>query len=111
MKLGTRIANRMKELGLTQVELARKSGLTQQVISQYIRSKSLPGYKAISALLMTLEVTPEWFFDTDECVAQANTSNGLAKKVDDLAQKGDGLKQRVDGLEERVDELEEKVND
>ena len=111
MKLGTRIASRMKELGLTQVELARKSGLTQQVISQYIRSKSLPGYKAIVALLMALEVTPEWFFDADECVPKADVGNGIAKRVDDLEQKGDGLKQRVDGLEERVDGLEEKVND
>ena len=56
MELGQRIYNRMRNLGLTQVELAKKTGLTQQVISQYIRDRSRPGYKAILGLMRGLEV-------------------------------------------------------
>jgi ABC-type transport system substrate-binding protein/transcriptional regulator with XRE-family HTH domain len=66
MELGQRIAHRMRELGLTQVELARKSGLTQQVISQYIRGRSKPGYNAIAALIRALEVNSTWFFEETE---------------------------------------------
>ena len=66
MDLGTRIAYRLRELGLTQVELARKSGLTQQVISQYIRGKSKPGFDAVTALIDGLEVEPDWFFRPGE---------------------------------------------
>lgn len=104
MRLGTRIADRMKELGLTQVGLARKSELTQQVISQYIRGKSLPGYKAIAALMAALEVTPEWFFDADECVARPNANSDLAKDVEDLKQRTGNLEERVDDLEQKMDE-------
>ena len=66
MELGKRIDRRMKELGLTQVKLAQKSGLTQQAISQYIRGKSKPGYDAIAALLKALEVNSAWFFEERE---------------------------------------------
>ncbi len=34
MKLGEKIARRMKALSLNQVKLAKRSGLTQQAVSQ-----------------------------------------------------------------------------
>jgi len=55
----------MKELGLTQAQLARRSGLSQQIISNYINNKFKPGYDAIIALARALEVHPVWFFDED----------------------------------------------
>ena len=63
MEVGERIAKRMKELGLNQVTLGQKSGLTQQIISQYVRGRSKPGYNAIAALSRGLEVNPGWFFE------------------------------------------------
>jgi peptide/nickel transport system substrate-binding protein len=53
----------MKELGLTQAQLADKSGLSQQIISNYINNKFKPGYDAILALSNALDVNPSWFFD------------------------------------------------
>ena len=66
MPLGERIYIRMKNLSLTQVELAKKTGLTQQVVSQYIRNRSRPGYNAIISLMKGLEVKSEWFFEGAE---------------------------------------------
>ena len=66
MQLGQRIARRMKELGLTQMQLAKRSGIRQQTISQYIRGKFKPGFDAIFALSKALWVDPGWFFQTGE---------------------------------------------
>ena len=63
MTLGYRIYVRMKELRLTQAQLAERSGLSQQIISNYINNKFKPGYEAILALSKALEISPLWFFD------------------------------------------------
>ena len=63
MKLGYLIYIRMKELGLKQRQLAEKTGLSQQIISNYINNKFKPGYDAILALAKALDVEPNWFFD------------------------------------------------
>jgi len=61
MTMGIRVRIKRKELGLTQVELARKSGLTQATISrvenceiQELRSG------AIMALALALRVTTDF---------------------------------------------------
>jgi transcriptional regulator with XRE-family HTH domain len=66
MELGKRIADRMKRLGLTQVQLAKRTGLTQQAISQYIRGQVKPGYDNLVSLAQGLAVKPGWFFSEDE---------------------------------------------
>lgn len=66
MPLGERLAHRLEELGLTQRELARKTGFTQPAISKYIRGETLPGYNAIKALAEVLGVNPNWFFEERE---------------------------------------------
>ena len=65
MTLGYRIYVRMKELRLTQAQLAERSGLSQQIISNYINNKFKPGYEAILALSKALEISPVWFFDEE----------------------------------------------
>ena len=63
MKLGEKIARRMKALNLTQVKLAKRSGVTQQAISQYVRCQSKPSYNAIIGLSIGLEVSEQWLFE------------------------------------------------
>jgi ABC-type transport system substrate-binding protein len=62
MQFGRRIALRLKELGLTQGQLAEKTGVTQSVISKYVRGKTTPSYDAIVSLSKVLDVHPGWFF-------------------------------------------------
>jgi peptide/nickel transport system substrate-binding protein len=70
MELGERIARRMKELGQTQMEVARAAGLTQQAISQYVRGKFKPGYEALTALAPALKVDVTWFFESSGSLSQ-----------------------------------------
>jgi len=65
VNLGYRIYVRMKELRLTQAQLAERSGLSQQIISSYINNKFKPGYDAILALSKALEISPLWFFEEE----------------------------------------------
>ncbi|MBC8235957.1 helix-turn-helix transcriptional regulator [bacterium] len=76
MKLGYRIYVQMKELGLTQAQLAEKSGLSQQIISNYINNKFKPGYDAILALSKALGVRAEWFFMDNAQQRQKSDTNG-----------------------------------
>jgi MarR-like DNA-binding transcriptional regulator SgrR of sgrS sRNA len=79
----------MKELGLTQAQLADRSGLSQQIISNYINNKFKPGYDAILALSEALEVKPEWFFDesaipTEEAIALGKIQRGGTLRIGHL---------------------------
>jgi ABC-type transport system substrate-binding protein/lambda repressor-like predicted transcriptional regulator len=62
MQLGARIYRLLKEMGLTQKQLAEKTGLTPQAINNYVRSKGKPSYEAIVKLSEVLGVHPGWFF-------------------------------------------------
>jgi ABC-type transport system substrate-binding protein/transcriptional regulator with XRE-family HTH domain len=66
MELGKKIADRLKELKLTQTELAARSGITQAAINKYIKNRSKPAYNNILKLAQVLKVPPGWFFPADE---------------------------------------------
>jgi len=68
IKLGYRIYVQLRELGLTQAQLSELSGLSQQIISNYVNNKFKPGYDSIIALSQALKVTPAWFFGEEEAV-------------------------------------------
>ncbi|MCZ6680198.1 MAG: ABC transporter substrate-binding protein [Candidatus Poribacteria bacterium] len=70
MQLGKQIAQRMKQLGITQRQLGKKTGLTQQAISKYVRDKTRPSYEVILKLSKELAVPPGWFFPDSESVPQ-----------------------------------------
>jgi transcriptional regulator with XRE-family HTH domain len=58
-ELGLQIARLRKEKGYTQVELAKKMGITQVLISAYERGRIKPGYEIISSFAQALEVTTD----------------------------------------------------
>ena len=60
--MGKRIQKRLEELGLTQGQLAKQTGLKQQTISKYATGHCKPSYGAIVVLCKELEVEPNWFF-------------------------------------------------
>ena len=82
MQLGKRLAIRLKELGLTQRQVADKSGLTQPAISKYIRNQTKPSYQAIAKLSRILEVHPGWFFPEHETegASPQRASTGLSRQ-------------------------------
>ncbi|EFR31994.1 helix-turn-helix domain-containing protein [Eremococcus coleocola] len=53
--LGRLIANRRKELGMTQLDLARRMGVTDKAVSKWERDLSFPDLSSIPNLAETLD--------------------------------------------------------
>lgn len=56
MTVGERIAQYREEAGMSQRELAKKSGLTSPAICQYESGKRVPDLKCFVAICSTLKV-------------------------------------------------------
>jgi transcriptional regulator with XRE-family HTH domain len=72
-ELGLQIARLRKQKGYTQVELAKKMGITQVLISAYERGRIKPGYEIISSFAQALEVT------TDELLGLKDPKTAIKK--------------------------------
>lgn len=57
--LGKRLTRLRKERGLTQIDLAKKIGITQVLVSDYERERLRPHYEMIIRLAMALKVTTD----------------------------------------------------
>lgn len=66
MSVGGRIAQMREELGLTQTELANKSGLKPPTISQYESGLRNPSYEALIKLSNALNVTTDYLITGKE---------------------------------------------
>lgn len=56
----TRIKSRMKELDLTQEELAQKMGLTRGAVTHYLAGRRIPPLKQFQKLASILKADPAW---------------------------------------------------
>lgn len=61
MTLGNRIRSRREELGLNQIELAKKTRLTQATISRIESDKLIPKATTLIVLAITLDLAPNEF--------------------------------------------------
>lgn len=67
MKIGDRIRERRKILGLTQKELARKVKVSSQVVSNWERGYTDPDHDDIARLAEALETSSDYLLNrTDE---------------------------------------------
>jgi transcriptional regulator with XRE-family HTH domain len=57
--LGKRIASLRKQRGLTQVELAKKLGVAQPILSNYEHGKLRPNHQVLAALAKALAVSTD----------------------------------------------------
>jgi len=57
--IGERIARIRKEKGYTQIELSKKIGITQVLISSYERNRLRPPHEIITGLAQTLGITTD----------------------------------------------------
>ncbi len=64
--LGEKIRQARKELGLTQVELGRLLGLTQNSVSLYEKGLNQPSSESLTKLSQILHVTTDYLLGTDE---------------------------------------------
>lgn len=62
--LSDRIRRRMRDLDMSQVELSRRSGVSQPYISQITTGRRgvRPGHRTVARLADALDVSPEFFY-------------------------------------------------
>lgn len=65
MTLGNKIRSRREELGLTQVELAEKTRLTQGYISRIEGNSFIPKSTTLTVLALALDLSPNAFLKDD----------------------------------------------
>ena len=82
--IGRNIRNLRKEKGLSQAELARKTGVSQKVISAYERNYRLPSSTFIPVVAETLGTTPDALYDTGEGKSSGLKRSSLWKIVERL---------------------------
>jgi transcriptional regulator with XRE-family HTH domain len=82
--IGRNIRNLRKNKGLSQTELARKTGVSQKVISAYERNYRLPPSTFIPRVAETLGTTPDALYDTGEGKGGGLKKNALWKIVERL---------------------------
>lgn len=61
MEFAKKLVNLMRDHNLNQADLARKSGLTRDAISTYVRARSMPEPQNLAKLAKTLGVEPSYF--------------------------------------------------
>lgn len=76
----SRIKVRMKELGLTQAELASRLGITRSAITHYITGRRIPPLKQFEKLSLVLKTDPGWLqfgIINDAATSHETTSHTL----------------------------------
>lgn len=53
-----KIAEAIKQSGLTQTEIGKKIGISQQTVSHYIKGDKLPALDTLANLCVTLDIDP-----------------------------------------------------
>lgn len=70
-KIGKYIAEKRKELGITQKQLADRVGLTDKAVSKWERGKSIPDHAVITDLCKALDISVNEFLSGEDIVEEA----------------------------------------
>ena len=76
----------MKEKGITQKQLAKKSNIAESSVSRYLKAKNRPRLDIVINFAKVLDVRPEYLLDDDDMSDNAFTliSTAVARKGNEL---------------------------
>lgn len=87
-ELSHRIANRVRQLRIerswSQPELARRSSLSNAMVSMVERGERTPSLDALASLATALEVDPSVLLSADESAAMRGDARRLAEELTEL---------------------------
>ena len=69
-----KLIQRLKQIGMSQRDLAKEIGVTEATISRYVKGDRQPSEEMLAKIAEAIEVTPDYFTEAGD------------KKVDDLNQ-------------------------
>ncbi|MGN8967307.1 helix-turn-helix domain-containing protein [Intestinimonas sp. HCP28S3_D6] len=99
--VGLRISKRIRELGLKQLDVCNKSGLSTTALSQYCTGKRIPDTLSLYKLSIILGVSMEWVLTGDNLTSEKQAPEPLGLDEIKAAQ---GL--TCDGLPLSEDEVD-----
>lgn len=82
-EIGRRIANRRKALGLRQVQVCERAGISDKYLSCIERATSIPSLEVVMKLALALDTTPDEFltgtirYESDEWRDVAELMRGM----------------------------------
>lgn len=87
MKWNDKVLKLMKEKGITQKELAKKSGIAESSVSRYLKADKRPRLDIVINFANVLEVKPEYLLDDSDIKDDAFTliSTAIARKGNKLS--------------------------
>ncbi len=59
-QIGFRLAEAIKQSGMTQTEIAKRTGIIQQSVNQYLCGRALPSLETFANLCGVLDVDPKY---------------------------------------------------
>jgi transcriptional regulator with XRE-family HTH domain len=83
MNINERIIAKTKELGVSQVELARRTGLTKGAVNQWFKGLSAPNGENLLKTAAALGVTPEWLQTGKEARNRVDMQMSPVMSLDD----------------------------
>ena len=81
MQLGMKLAQKRKELGITQIELAERMHVTRQTVSRWEAGTVLPDVEKITSLASILHVTCDYLLRDDAEDGQEQTASTPQKNT------------------------------
>lgn len=94
--LGERIAQARKAIGLTQLQLAEKLGVSQRVVTYWERESVSLKPEQLSALADALEVSADFLLGRELAKKRGNGPQGKAKRIlDAIAKMPRGQQEKV----------------
>lgn len=90
-EIGQRIARRRRMLGLRQIEVCEKAGISDKYLSSIERAVSIPSLEVVMKLALALDTTPDEFLtgsirhECDQWRDVAEMMRGMSPKQLELA--------------------------
>src|SRR5579884_667083 len=81
--LGTRMSRRLRDLNWTQSKLASRIGVSQAVVSSYLRDLKMPSRETLKAIANALEVSQDYLTSGDR--SPHSVPNAMATTASDLS--------------------------
>lgn len=105
MKWNDKVLKLMREKGLSQKQLAQKSGIAESSVSRYLKAEKRPRLDVVINFAKVLEIKPEFLLDDNDMQDDAFTliSTAVARKGNELtAEEKTKLIAMIAGMESDV---------
>ncbi len=100
-KPGEKIKEAVKKTGLTQYEFEKKFGISENLVSRWIKGDRNPSIRSLKKISEATNIPLDYFLD--------DTEDNLKKDNKNISEKIDLILQKVEMLEDDMKEIKKKI--